>query len=89
MPRVKLENKTARILHISLGGGKNVAVPPAEGGIKVKFSDSEKEAFDKNVATPEVQGWIDAGDLVIEELEEGLEAEETEDLEAEEEGDER
>ena len=66
MPVVKLENKSARILHISLGGGRNVPVPPSEKGpMTVKLSDSEKEAFDINVATETVQEWITAGDLVI------------------------
>lgn len=83
MPKVKLENKTAKILHVSLGGGKNVAIPPTEGGITVKFSEREKEAFDKNVATDEVQSWIAAGDLTVEDLPDDEEAAEEEDLEPE------
>lgn len=82
MPKVKLENKTARILHISMGGGKNIAIPPTEGGITAKLSEAEKEAFDKNVATDEVQSWIAAGDLVVEDLPEEDEEPE-EDLEEE------
>lgn len=66
MPNViKLENKTARILHVSLGGGKSVPVPPVEGGITLKLTDSEKEDFDANLATETVQEWIAAGDLVV------------------------
>lgn len=79
MPVVKLENKTARILHVSLGGGRNVAIPPTEGGIKVKMSDSEKESFDLNVATETVQEWIDSGDLIISEGEAEPPADDAED----------
>lgn len=87
MPVVKLENKTARILHISLGGGRNVAIPPTVGGIKVKMSDSEKEAFDLNVATETVQEWISSDALVITEVEAEPEADaEDEDAPDEDEG---
>lgn len=65
MPSVKIENKSARILHISLGGGQVVTVPPTVGGVTVTFTDTEQAAFDKNVATPKVQEWIEVGDLVI------------------------
>jgi hypothetical protein len=92
MPQLKLENKTARILHISTGGGKNVAIPPTEGGVTLTLSAAEKASFDKNVATPEVQGWIAAGDLVLlsDDSAEDAEVDEEEgDLEDEDEGDER
>jgi len=65
MPDIKLENKSARMLHISIGGAKQLAIPPVEGGIKVKLNDAEKAAFDANVATETVQGWITAGELVV------------------------
>lgn len=67
MASVKLENKSARILHIGLGGAESIAVPPTEGGITVTFaSDSEQARFDAAVATPAVQEWVEAGELVIE-----------------------
>jgi len=67
MADLTLQNKSARILHISLGGGAVVTVPPVEGGggIAVTMTDTEKAAFDRNVATAVVQAWITAGDLVI------------------------
>jgi hypothetical protein len=66
MPAAKLENKSARILHISMGGGETLAVPPSEGGIVVRFAEgAEAEAFAKNIATQTVQEWIDSGELVI------------------------
>jgi hypothetical protein len=69
MANLRLENKTARILHISTGGGATLAIPPVEGGITVQMSDSEKAAFDANVATDEVQSWITGGVLVITDME--------------------
>jgi hypothetical protein len=65
MPTLQLENKTARILHISMGDGATITIPPTEGGIVVELSDAEKAAFDANVATEEVQEWITGGVLVI------------------------
>jgi hypothetical protein len=65
MPEVKLENTTAHIMHISMGGGQTLAIPPTEGGIMVMFTDAEKVVFDANVATPAVQEWVTAGDLII------------------------
>jgi hypothetical protein len=49
-----------------MGGGETLAVPPTEGGIVVRFADgAEAEAFQKNVATPTVQEWIESGELII------------------------
>ena len=62
---VKLENKTARILMIGLGGGESLAIPPTEGGIEVSFDDGEQERFDKALATPAVKAWTEAGELVV------------------------
>ena len=66
---VKLENKSARILHINLGDGGIVTVPPSDpatgGGITVELDDAEQDRFDKAIATPAVKEWIDAGELVI------------------------
>jgi hypothetical protein len=72
MASIKLVNKSARILHIPTGGGESIAVPPTEtgqGGVVLTLDDVEKEAFDKNIATPAVQAWIDADELVITEVE--------------------
>jgi len=67
----QLENKTARILHVGLGGGKSLAIPPMEtGGIVVEMTDPEKAAFAAAMATEEVKGWIDGGMLIITEKEE-------------------
>lgn len=65
MATIKIENKSARILMIGLGGGVCVSVPPSEGGIEVSFDDAEQEQFDKAVATPAVKAWIEAGELVV------------------------
>ena len=70
MASVKLDNKSARILMVGLGGGESLTVPPTDpttgvGGITVKFTDDEKERFDKAIATPAVQEWIEAEELVI------------------------
>lgn len=70
MPTVKLENKTARILHIGLGGGAAVTVPPTDpstgsGGVVLQMDDTERERFDRAVATPAVQEWVEAEELVI------------------------
>jgi hypothetical protein len=73
MAEVKLENKSARILHVSLGGGGSLAIPPQEGGITVTMDEAEKEAFDKNVATDAVQEWIAAGELIISDATPGVE----------------
>lgn len=64
---VKLENKSARILCIGLGGGESLAIPPSEGGIEVSFDDAEQERFDKALATPAVKAWIEAEELVVSE----------------------
>lgn len=66
MASVRLENKSARILLIGLGGAESISVPPAEGGIVVTFSSgAEQERFARAVATPAVQEWIDSGELVL------------------------
>lgn len=65
MATIKLENKSARILMVGIGGGECVTIPPTEGGIEVSFDDAEQERFDKAVATPAVKEWIDAGELVV------------------------
>lgn len=70
MPAIKLENKSARILLISLGGGGVVTVPPSDpttgqGAVTLTMTDDEKVRFDTAVATPAVQEWIDAEELVI------------------------
>lgn len=70
MPAIKLENKSARILLISLGGGDVVTVPPSDpttgqGAVVLTMDDDEKARFDKAVATPAVQEWVDAEELVI------------------------
>ncbi len=63
---IKLENKSARILHISLGDGQFVTIPPTEsGGVEITFTDDEQTRFDKNLATATVQEWIEAGLLVV------------------------
>lgn len=69
MCTMQLENKTARILHIGLTGGKALAIPPMEtGGIIVEMSDPEKAAFDIAVASEEVQSWITGGALIVTEI---------------------
>lgn len=65
MPSFKLENKSARILHINLGGGNIITVPPTEGGITVKLDDAEATQFDKAIALAEVQAWVEANELII------------------------
>lgn len=70
MPAIKLENKSARILLISLGGGEVVTVPPSDpttgqGAVVLQMDDAEKERFDKALATPAVQEWVDAEELVV------------------------
>jgi len=61
----QLENKAARILHIGLGGGKILTIPPTVGGITVEMSDPEKAKFEIAIATEEVKSWIDGGVLVV------------------------
>lgn len=65
MPSVTIENTSARILMINLGGGQVCTVPPTEGGITVTFDDAEQALFDKAIATPAVAAWIESGELVI------------------------
>ena len=66
----RFENKSARILHISLGDGQTLAIPPTEGGVTHEVSDAAKPLFQANIATPAVQAWIDDGQLTITEIEE-------------------
>lgn len=66
----KFENKSARILHISVGDGQTLAIPPVEGGITLEIEDSQKPALQANIATPAVQAWITDGQLTITEVEE-------------------
>jgi hypothetical protein len=66
----KFENKSARILHLSVGDGQTLAIPPSEGGITLEIEDSQKPALQANIATPAVQAWINDGQLTITEVEE-------------------
>jgi hypothetical protein len=61
----KFENKSARILHISVGDGQTLAIPPSESGVTLEIEDSQKPALQANIATPAVQAWIDDGQLTI------------------------
>lgn len=65
----KFENKSARILHISVGEGQTLAIPPSESGVTLEIEDSQKPALQANIATPAVQAWIDDGQLIITEVE--------------------
>lgn len=64
---IQFENKSARILHIGLGGSEFITIPPREegGGTTVTVDDAEKERLDKALATPTVKQWIDDGELVM------------------------
>lgn len=63
--KVKLENKSARVLHIGLGDGQTLSVPPTEGGVEFTLTDEEQKLLDKNLETPAVQALIEAGELVV------------------------
>lgn len=66
----KFENKSARILHIGVGEGQTLAIPPTEGGVTIEVQDADKPAFQANIQTPAVQAWINDGQLTITEVEE-------------------
>ena len=45
---VRLENKTAHLKHLALGGGESLAIPPTESGpgVEIKLeSDDERKRF--------------------------------------------
>lgn len=65
---VKLENRTARIISISLGGGDFVTVPPIDPPAPVEITlatDADKARLERALATPIVKAWIEAGELVV------------------------
>lgn len=65
---IKLENRTARLLHISVGRGDFVTVPPLDppGPVELTLAtDADKARLDKALATPIIQAWIAAGELVV------------------------
>jgi len=67
---VRVENKSAHLKHISLPGGETISIPPTEagvgGGTTVTFeSPADRERFEKAIATPAVQAWLDSGELFI------------------------
>ena len=66
---VRIVNKSAHLKYIGVGDGESIAVPPtAEGGpgTTVRFeTQSERERFDKALATTGVQAWVEAGELEV------------------------
>jgi hypothetical protein len=66
MKTVQIHNKSARLKHISCGGGQTVSVPPSETPTTITFeSDEEVKRFDEALKNPAVKRWIDAGELTI------------------------
>ena len=65
--KVRLENRSAHLKYITIGGGQSIAVPPQEqGGIDLTFdSEAELAAFKRALETQTVRDWIASGELVV------------------------
>lgn len=65
--KARLENRSAHMKYITLGGGQSIAVPPQEqGGVDISFeTDAEAAAFKRALETPTVCEWIASGELVV------------------------
>lgn len=66
MKQVQIHNKSARLKHISCGGGMTVTVPPSETPITITLeNDDEVKRFHEALKNPAVKRWLDAGEVVI------------------------
>lgn len=65
--QVQLENKTERVMHITLEGGAIISVPPLEQGAQtVTFADADERArFERALQTDAVRHWIENKELVV------------------------
>lgn len=69
--QLRFKNTTPHILGITCAGGWVQNVPPkfeAPDGVVFTLDESTRSWVDKAVATPTVQAWIGAGELVVTEV---------------------
>lgn len=65
---IRLRNTTGHALMVLQRKGVVLSVPPASeapNGVEFDLIPAERDALDSALATPTVQGWIAAGDLVL------------------------
>lgn len=66
MKQVTVHNKSARLKHVNLGGGRVVSIAPTETPTAINFdSDEEAQRFTEAINAPAVKKWIDAGELEL------------------------
>lgn len=60
-------NTTAHVIHVSIGQGAFVTVPPTVGNalVLVALTPTEQTGLTAALETVAVKAWIDAGELVV------------------------
>jgi hypothetical protein len=65
MATIRLINRAAHIKALHLGAGGVIRLPPTENDVAVDVPEAEVARVRLALATPAVQAWIAAGELVV------------------------
>jgi len=63
----EFQNQSAHVIHVSIGDGAFITVPPTVGAatVRIALTATEKTGLDAGLATTAAQQWITACELVV------------------------